>query len=242
MEVAMDTITHISAFTMRLKTILIIGILLAIVTSCGSAIRFVSNNSTCGFNEGFFEIKSKDLTLDIDKYESSLSKRGVQYLEKNKRSYTTKLSVLSSKNIVLDVIDDKRGILKSLRYDSIGKIKDISFIYKNGNILMFEEMIYKDGKVYHVTNHEKGYTICWTEAISILKRIARKEIKKNKIDTFFLNRVNINEFPNSRPRWIVSMKGQVEGDYVNKRYVIDGVTGELIRTYRVNKIYESIKE
>ncbi len=206
-------------------------------TSCNTLKQFIKNNKTCLFDDPIFEIRKQDLTFDGEKYDSILNFKGVLIAETYKYQYEVQPNMIG-------ITNKNTKLTKWMNYSESKKIESIAFFIRNSidTNIGKEYFFNTNGDLIKTINHEKGYTICWTEAISILKRIARKEIKKFKINTFSLNRVNINEFPNSRPRWIVSMKGEVEGDYVNKRYVIDGVTGELIRTYSVNKIYESIKE
>ena len=206
-------------------------------TSCNTLKQFIKNNKTCLFDDPIFEIRKQDLTFDGEKYDSILNFKGVLIAETYKYQYEVQPNMIG-------ITNKNTKLTKWMNYSESKKIESIAFFIRNSidTNIGKEYFFNTNGDIIKTINHEKCYTICWTEAISILKRIARKEIKKFKINTFSLNRVNINEFPNSRPRWIVSMKGEVEGDYVNKRYVIDGVTGELIRTYSVNKIYESIKE
>ncbi|WP_103867063.1 hypothetical protein [Aquimarina sp. I32.4] len=211
---------------------------LLVFSSCNSAKNYTENNETCSFDKGIFKVENKELTLDINKYKTKL-KRGRPYLEKGKEGYVNKIRILSSKNIIFDVIDEKKGILKSLRYDSIGKIKDITFLYEKENTPIFKEIIYKNGKITKTIDYEKGYNICWAEAISILKKIAKKDIKKYDINTFYLSRVDLNEFPNKKPKWRISMDGNEEySDRDTKFYEIDGVTGEFIRAYEVETIYD----
>ena len=96
----------------------------------------------------------------------------------------------------------------------------------------------QQGKITKVIDYEKGYQICWLEAIEIVKQIAKKDINKYKVTSFNLLRNDLNEFPNLKPEWDVTLNGNEEYEEKShskegkKIYVIDGVTGKLIRTYR----------
>lgn len=100
------------------------------------------------------------------------------------------------------------------------------------------------GNVTKEIDYEKGYTICWAEAIAIVKKIAKKKIKKYGIQKFYAVHNNLNNTPKPKPLWYIGfMDGnETYQEYYNKkgsiRYVIDGVTGKLLRTYYIKKVPE----
>jgi len=216
--------------------------------SCGSVPKeYIKNNDICHFNDPIFKISKDEMTFDVEKYGKEL-KRGDLVLVDNK-NFKSEYWNLMDGDITNKQTNKQLNIEKWIRYKN-GKIKWLRFKYENGDSKIGREILYdENGKVEKIINHEKGYKICWVEAIEIIKKIAKKDIKKYDIRSFFLHRVDLNEFPNSKPKWIVLFEvpdSLDESDYDNEKheqyrtyivkngttqYVIDGITGKLLKTF-----------
>ena len=131
--------------------------------------------------------------------------------------------------------DKLKNILKIIGYNHLGKIKWVEFKYLNGYINIFKEFDYNEqGKITKVIDYEKGYKICWAEAIEIVKRIAKKDIEKYQVTGFNLTHNNLNEFPNAKPEWQVVLDGNEKYNIKDiKVYRIDGINGKFLRTTRI---------
>ena len=218
---------------MRIKLILFAFILINL--SCTTRKGIIKRNTTCLFDNPIFKIEKGDLSFDSKRYDSILSKKG-------KHSVNTKKYIerIQSKKIWLT--DRKNKLTKKIKYNNSNRIEQVYFYLKQSTSTKIgkEYFFNANSEITKTIDHEKGYSICWVEAIGILKKIERKTIKKHHIETFILNRVDLNEFPHAKPEWTIAMEGDIEGDYIYKRYVIDGATGKLIKTYTVNVIHETI--
>ncbi|WP_103867062.1 hypothetical protein [Aquimarina sp. I32.4] len=217
---------------MRIKLLLLTYILINI--SCSAQKRFIKTNQACLFDDPIFQIKKEEMVFDNEKYDSILSEKGFIYTESDRY-------ILDIQSKTIWLTDKKTQLTKKIKYNNSNNIKHTYFyISHSTSTKIGKEYIFNEtGEIIETIDYEKGYNICWTEAISILKKIARKDIKKYKIDKFILNRVDINEFPNSKPKWRISMDGNEEySDLDRKIYEIDGVTGEFIRAYEIETIYD----
>ncbi len=200
------------------------------------------NNRECYFKETFFIIKNEekkltpnilsqdlnhsDYTLtDNDIYEDSYYKLGNTYITNTKTK-------------------KKLNIQKLIKYQFNGDISRVTYYYLNGNVKIGKETYFdSQGNITKVIDHEKGYKICWAEMIAIMKKRYRSLIRKYEIHTFNLSRVNLNEFPEAKPRWTVTMEGneayeQKGYDEGNKHYSFDGVTGEYLYTSTSISVYD----
>lgn len=209
------------------------------LVSCNSVPKeYLVSNSICNYNDPVFEVTKDELNFKYHSLDSILSEKGALYIENDS------LTIEIQKNLI-GKTDKKTKITKWINYHSNSKIKSISFFLRNSSQTEIgkEKYYNQQGDITKVINYEKGYKICWAEAIEIVKKIARRDIKKYDIDRFYLSRTDLNEFPNSNPEWRISMKGNEEYNERNtKFYVIDGVTGKLNRTYKTRLIYDSIDD
>ncbi len=202
--------------------------------SCASQKTFVKNNKTCLFDDPIFRINKQDMHFDSQKYDSILSEKGFIYEE-------TDRYVLDIQSKKISLTDKSTNILKYKTYYSNDTIRQASFYTKHSSHFNIgKTYIYnKTGKIKEVIDHEKGYAICWVEAKKIIQKLAKKDIAKYHIKKFILDRIDLNEFPNAKPKWTISMKGdETYNDLDTKFYEIDGVTGALIREYTITRIYE----
>ena len=218
---------------MKTKFVLLAYILTTV--SCSAQKGFIKTNRICLFDNPIFEISESERIFDGKKYDSILNLKGVIFEDLDKYIYEIQPNTIG-------VTDKETKLTKWINYRDSKKIESVSFFIRNSSSTKIDKEYYfnDNGEIIETIDYEKGYNICWAEAIAIIKKIARKDIKKYKIDEFSLNRTDINEFPDEKPKWILSMTGEIEDEYINDRYVIDGFTGELIRKYKVNVIYDDV--
>ena len=202
--------------------------------SCASQKAFIKSNKNCGFNNPFLILKDNEKIFNKEKYDSVL-KIQPSYVE-DKKDVTISISKyrITKKEL-------KSNFQKFIAYYPSGKIKYYyNFIENiNGQELKIGKQVFynENSEIIKVVDFEKEYNICWIEALDISKRLAKKEIKENNITDFIITRGQLNE----KPKWIISLipKIQNEEDYTNN-YVIDGVTGQLTKTYKVRTIYDDL--
>jgi hypothetical protein len=135
------------------------------------------------------------------------------------------------------------GIDKYIGYSVEGKIKYAYFNFSIGEAKLFKEYDFnKDGNIIKTIDTDKGYTICWQEAIEICKKlIGKRELRKYNIKDFALRRADLNDRPNDTPLWIVRPIARKEDGSVYENnlqdkyykhnkgdlyYYIDGTTGK----------------
>ena len=212
---------------------------LFLVSSCSSVPKeYLINDNTCHYNDPIFKITKDEMSFDVNRLKTR------ELILVDNAYFKTRFYSYEDGEITNKQTNKKLNIGKWIRYNKNGGIVKSQFVYLNGGRNLFEERYYdQQGNIEKIIDYEKGYNICWVEAIEIVKKLAKRDIKKYKIDTFYLSRTNLNEFPNSNPEWRISMKGnEVYNEKDSKNYVIDGVTGKLNRTYKVRMIYDSFDE
>ncbi|OEJ98605.1 hypothetical protein A8C32_05240 [Flavivirga aquatica] len=210
-----------------------------LIFSCTSVPKdYLVNNNTCNFNDSIFKITKDEMFFDVTRL------KGRELIVVNNEFFKNRFYSYEDGEITNKKTNKKLDIGKWIDYYSDGRIKSVTFIYLNGKKEINKETYYdKQGNITKVIDYEKGYNICWAEAIEIVKQLAKRDIKKYKIDSFYLSRIDLNEFPNSNPEWRVSMKGnEAYNEKDRKNYIIDGVTGKLNRTYTVGLIYDSLDD
>ena len=219
--------------------LLYFAFIIALITSCSSIPKgYLTNDNNCYHNYPIFTITKDEMFFDINR----LKTRELIIIDNDffeNRFYSYEDGEITNKQT-----NKHLNLGKWIDYYSDGKIKSSTFIYLNGNKEIYKETYYdRQGNITKVIDYEKGYVICWAEAIEIVKKIAKRDIKKYNIDSFNLLRVDLNEFPSENPEWSISMDGNEEYEEKDtKFYVIDGVTGKLNRTYTVGWIYDSLDE
>ncbi|MFB9056680.1 hypothetical protein ACFFU9_07985 [Mariniflexile ostreae] len=203
--------------------------------SCSSIPNeYLANDDACHYTDPIFKITKEELFLNPNILKQSKDENGDIVLTDNK-NYKNLFSVLSGGYIANYQTNKKLGIDKWVLYRKNRTIKRVSFIYLNGTKEISQETHYDEkGNITKIIDYEKGYKICWKEAIEIVKKIAKKDIEKYEIKGYNLSHNNLNEFPNGNPEWQISLDGNEEYEEKDtKIYAIDGVTGKLIRTYKI---------
>ncbi|WP_281322241.1 hypothetical protein [Flavobacterium aestivum] len=158
--------------------------------------------------------------------------------------YSVTYSLYSASRGVLNIkIDKQLGVVKYLDYSLEGKISQVSFNSSSGEAKLFKEYDFdKEGNIVKEIDNDKGYTICWQEAIEICKKlIGERELRKYNIKDFALRRADLNDRPNDTPLWIVRPIARKEDGSVYENnlqdkyykhnkgdlyYYIDGTTGK----------------
>lgn len=216
-----------------------------------SFINVYSQEEKKCYTDSIFTISKEEMFLNISQYNLKEGKDSV-LVDNNKfrNIYTLNNNFLE---IDKSIVDKLIKVEKLLTYNLNGKIKRIYFynIYQNNSDYfrstdLFKNLIFDDtGNLIQEIDTDKGYTICWQEAIEICKKlIGKRELKKYNIKDFALRRADLNDRPNDTPLWIVSPIAKnkdgsdYESDYENKyfkdkkgslAYHIDGLTGKLLR-------------
>ncbi|WP_103867064.1 hypothetical protein [Aquimarina sp. I32.4] len=203
---------------------------LLVFSSCASQERFLKNDNICEFDNPFLKIKEEEKEFNKKEYDSILNIQPIYTIDTKDLVTTISKYRIKKKNL-------KSKFSKFIAYYPSGNIKYYYNYIENVNsyrLKIGEQVFYNEnGEIAKTINHERNYTICWAEAIEILKKIARKYIKKNTIVDFMISRSELNE----KPKWTISMIGE-NGEEYTDHYEIDGVTGELIRKYKIIRVYE----
>ena len=195
--------------------------------------EFLENNDICHYNYPIFKITKDEMSFDVEKYAKELEKGN--FILVDNEIIEDKYNTLSNKDIINYKTYKKLNIGKWIRYNKNGKIKSSTFMYLNGSSEIGKETEYdQQGNITKVIDYEKGYKICWAEAIAIVKQIAKKDIERYEVTGFNLSHTNLNEYPNKNPVWAISLDGNEEYELKDtKVYWIDGITGKFIKTTKI---------
>ncbi len=216
--------------------------------SCSSLPKeYLTTNSSCYYNDPIFKITKDEMVFDIKKYGKKLEE-GDLVLVDNQNFKNEYYKWKGDSKITNSQINKSLNIKKLIKYDEKGNILFSYFKYLNGSTYLKNETSYdQQGNITKVIDYEKGYQICWTEAIEIVKQIAKKDIKKYNVTSFNLLRNDMNEFPDLKPEWEITLNGNEE--YEEKKYskkgkkiyIIDGITGNLTNTKAIRMIYPGME-
>jgi hypothetical protein len=218
-------------------------LLLSTLLSCNSVRKtYVTNNNLCQYDDSIFKIHENELKLNDSILKQLKSKKDITLVDNN--FYKNRFYTLESTQITNKQTNKRLNVGKWIRYWPNGSIRWVFNLYLNGSKKIFKETQYdKNGKITQVINYEKGYNICYAEAIAIVKKVAKHKIKKYQITEFFAIHRDLNEFPDAKPEWHVGLsKGneKYEDEYHKNgqfRYRIDGVTGKVFEKYRIKGWY-----
>lgn len=208
-------------------------LLFLIFQSCSSQEQFIENNDICHFSDIIFEITKEEFKFNKKEYDSILSIKGV-IIKKNVR-----LKIEIQNNLV-GKTDKKTNLTKWIYYHPNGNIKSIAFFpRKSSNTEIGKETQFdKQGNVIQTIDHEKGYKICYAEAIEIVKQKLKNKLSKYDSVEYVLKRVDLNEFPNEKPMWSVGIVPKPD-DKIGETtyYKIDGVTGKYMGKFTVRMVH-----
>lgn len=200
-------------------------------------IKAYSQKKEC-YPDSIFTIHQDEMFLNFD---STQKRRIILSDTKELNNFYT---VLESGAFNIKYYKQKE-IEKWLFYTIGGKLEHVKYVYAyNTNVNLFKEYFFDDnGNITKTVDYEKGFSICWEEAIEICKKqIGEKKLKRLNIKNFYLYRVdgsNPYNHPGVKPLWIVwplTNKGNNHEDRYLKgknngklSYCVDGVSGELIK-------------
>ncbi|WP_309608232.1 hypothetical protein [Flavobacterium sp.] len=209
-----------------------------------SFLTFAQNNeSNCNYNDSIFKLLPSEMTFNIEKYKVELQKGTEKKIIINNENYekyfrgdTTSIHYVQLNKIL--------KINKTITYYPNGKIESFDIFHnpEEGLVTGLNKRMYfnVDGTIEEEKDIDKGYKICYDEAINIVKKIVgEKKIKRYELK-FSVGRVDLNKFTESNAEWYVGVKGNDEFYNRNKKshlitYVIDGITGKFI-SKRINRI------
>ena len=199
-----------------MKSILIALVIILFTNSCVSINKdYLINDVICNYNDSIFYASKDELKIDLNILKQEKNNDGDIVITENK-VYKNLYYTLSSNSIWNRQINKPLRIVKSIKYRKNGTI-EFCTIYFNGKSKIFNETYYDEqGNITKVIDYEKGYTICWAEAIEIVKKIAKRDIEKYEVTGFNLKHTNLNKFPNVKPEWVISLNGNEE--YQRKPY------------------------
>ena len=251
---AMGKITNIFTFKIKdmkalLNKFFIFHFLVTILLSCSSVPKeYLENDDICHYSDPIFKITKDEMIFDVEKYKDTLEKGDLVLID-NKEIKNEYYKWKGNDNITNSQINKLLNIKKLIKYNKNGKILFSYIKYLNGSSYIGKETEYnQQGNITKVIDYEKGYQICWAEAIEIVKQIAKKDIKKYNVTSFNLLRNDLNEFPNLKPEWDVTLNGNKEYEEKSyskegkKIYIIDGVTGKLIKIKKYRMVYDGMVE
>ncbi|MGQ3678894.1 isoprenoid biosynthesis enzyme family protein [Tenacibaculum discolor] len=217
----------------------LIFFILVLSANCSSVPKeYLANDYICYYNDPIFNITKEELIID-EKILNQLQKEKKDIIIIDNSHYKNEYWY-SKEKITNKQTNKKTNINKYLYYNNKGKIKFSAFTYNNIYTLGKETNYDGQGNITKVIDYEKGYNICWAEAIEIVKKIAKKDIEKYEVTGFYLPyRVDLNEFPNEKPEWGVLLEGNDVYKLKDRKvYWIDGVTGKFLRTTKITTSYD----
>jgi len=209
--------------------------------NCATAPKeYIATNDICYYEDPFFKISKDQLTLNPEiPYQLENKEQDIILIDN--KNYKDRYYELSDGKIINKQTNKKTSIDKWIVYRKSGVIFSSEFIYINGGNRILKETYYDEkGNITQKIDYEKGYNICWAEAIEIVKKIAKKDIEKYEIIAFNLSyRVNLNKFPNAKPEWGITLDGNEEYDTKDTQvYWVDGITGKYLRTTKITTTYD----
>jgi hypothetical protein len=206
------------------------------------------------FSNKAFNLMSFEKKIDLENYKNKLINNEIINIDNDSLTSIFKVSGFSKK--ILNVKRFKKlKIEKTIAYSpETGFAEYLFFItyniisnkyYVDGPNVYRELTLSDKGEIINTIDFEKGYKLCWEEAIAFCKKyVGAKTIKKYNLQEFKIEgRTNLNEKPNEKPIWYICpiAKRPDGSDYENHigdkyykknkgniHYNIDGVTGELL--------------
>jgi antitoxin component YwqK of YwqJK toxin-antitoxin module len=210
----------------RMKTLLFI-ILAACLCFCQSQRTRILNTANCLYDT---IISKPEMTFELKKYGLTNPKHDTILFDDN---HTVSMYIyLGNGYFAFDKTNKETKLERCIHYYPSGKIR-MSY-FQHSNTELGKEIVYDEsGRIEKITNHDKGYAICWAQALEIGKWLASKNIKKHGLSHIVLDRKEWNNTKDFKPEWtvsIISNEPLKKADYM--QYIIDGVTGKLIKTRR----------
>ncbi len=156
-----------------------------VLVGCDTYKSYLINDDLCNFDDPIFTLKEEEKSFDMVKYRSTidsiLNVRERCVLLNNEQQYVDLYVWSHNKAIIKTVKNKKNKIIKSIGYDSLGRIRSFSneHIYSS-DYLQKKIHYYPDGSVEKFKDYRKAdkYPICYKEALAI---VARKKRRKDSI-------------------------------------------------------------
>ncbi len=160
---------------MRHLYILFLGIFF---TNCSSVPKeYLVDNTTCHYNDPIFNITQGELILNSKVQKQLLNRKKDLIIVQNK-NYINRFYKNKNGGVTNKQTNKRLGIGKWIRYKKNGAILWSEFVYLNGAKRISKETQYNEqGKITKVIDYEKGYNICWAEAIEIVKNSQKRHSK-----------------------------------------------------------------
>ncbi|WP_103867096.1 hypothetical protein [Aquimarina sp. I32.4] len=202
-------------------------------TACNSTKEFVNNDTLCNYDDPIFTITKDEMTFDVNKYDSILKFQNliIESTNEYEKKYYRRQPI-GSKEVTYSSKQTNKQTNKQkyIGYYPNGKIWYTRFSHSKYDIYFKEETVYdSQGNITKVIDHEKGYNICWEQAIAIVQHKLRHQLAKYDTVAYILYRSDLNESPNDPPIWSVGIK-PIPDDKQSETvyYKIDGVTGKYL--------------
>ena len=231
---AMGEITKLFTFKINIMKFLYFIFISTLFISCSSVPKeFLENDTICHYDDNIFKITKEEMSFDVEKYGEKVDKGRLVFTDSN--GLKNDFHKSKDESITFKQTNKQLNIQRTIEYNKNGKILFSYFKYLNGSSYIDKETNYDlQGNITKVIDYEKGYQICWAEAIEIVKQITKKDIKKYQVTGFNLSHTNLNEYPNKNPVWAISLDGNEEYEIKDtKVYWIDGITGKYIKTTKI---------
>ena len=217
-----------------MKYALIIGLGL-LAAACSSVPKqYLANDNCCHYDDSIFHLKESEMTLNPEVKQYLKDNEG-KLITVNTDNFENVFFIIPGINEISNQQENKQlHIGKWIRYRDDRTIKKVEFKYLNGTNDIRKETYYdQQGHITEVIDYEKGYNICWAEAIAIVKKIARRKIKKWEVTSFNMRHADLNKFPDARPQWYISLNGNEDFQLKDtKHYIIDGITGKYTGSFK----------
>lgn len=228
-----------------MKKKIIILFVLAFISCKSNQVTYGQEN--CYKDTSFFSISKDELIFDLIKYQKELDNKKKKIVLNNKNFEYRFYQISNSGTIVSEYINKDIDVIKNIDYYPNGNIKFVSYNHNSAALVnLYKEFTYNEnGEIIKTIDYEKGFKICYNEAIEICKNlVGERNLKKYNIKSFNLERnFDDGEDPNFKPHWIVHPMPSNEDENGNKykidyylkyykknkgslSYVIDGVTGK----------------
>ncbi|WP_062058763.1 hypothetical protein [Aquimarina longa] len=221
-----------------MKTLISTVLLLCTLTvACQSNKSFIKDD-LCGFNDPIFTISDDEKTFDVEKYREQLKKR--ELVLKDNDTFKTRFYMYKDGEITNKQTNKQTNIAKWILYKKKGTIKRVRFIYLNSLLEIGKETNYDTlGNISKVIDHEKGYTICWAEAIEIVKDELKEQLAQYDSVNYVLQRPDLNRTPDAPAIWSVGIAPIPDDNNLETIYhKIDGVTGKYLGKYTVRMVHD----
>jgi hypothetical protein len=222
-------------------TILLLCAMLWTITSCQSHKSILANKDICYYDT---VITSQEMFFDATKYDSQFLK--VRLTIPSTRDYFDKNTVsrpYRDRRILNWQTNSITPVKKYIKYTPDGKIMGVNFYYRYapiGRSFRFDE----NGAITEIIDHDKGYKVCWAQAIEIAKKLDKRLLSRDSVVYVHLFREEWNNTSTFKPQWGVSIQilDKRPPNHIkrNTYYGIDGITGKLIESFKLPLVNDDL--